>query len=469
MPATQVTESRAGGRWAPSPAGPAPDDDVVTRLPPSLALSPLRQALRFAARPVDLQLRCHRELGELFSVALPHRGLSLVGTSHPDHVRSLMTAAPADAPSMTPDSPLRPILGPNSVRTTIGPRHLRQRRLLLPPFHGEAIGRYAAVIETAIEAEIDRWPIGQPFALVPRMQAVTLDVILAGVFGMDRAATRRADTVEGRLRQATRRFLRLTAHPAWLGVDLSNLAAQEPRPPLAAILAPLDRALLALIRARRASGPTGADVLSLLLAASTEDGEPLSDRHLRDELLTLLLAGHETTANTLAWAFERLLRTPAAYDALREVVRGEDDDEAHVEATVREAMRVRPVVPMVGRTVMRPWQLGPYRLAAGTPVMMSAILLHHREDVYPDPHAFRPERFVGVKPGTYTWLAFGGGIRRCLGAALAMAEQRIVLRAIARRTDLVTARPEPEGLRWRNVTMIPARGGEVVLTARRTA
>ena len=207
-------------------------------------------------------------------------------------------------------------------------------------------------------------------------------------------------------------------------------------------------------------------LLSLLLEAETEDGERLTDKELRDELLTLVLAGHETTANSLAWAFERLLRTPHAYDRLRESVRSGDDPDGYVEATIHETMRCRPVIPIIGRIVQVPWQLGDYAVPAGTDVLISILLLHHRDDIYPDPFAFQPERYVGVKPGTYTWIPFGGGIRRCLGAALAMAEQRVVLEAIARRTDLEAADPEPERATNRNVTMIPARGARVILRAR---
>jgi cytochrome P450 len=228
-----------------------------------------------------------------------------------------------------------------------------------------------------------------------------------------------------------------------------------------------------VIAAQRAEGASErTDILSLLLAARDEDGQPLTDRELRDELLTLVLAGHETTANQLAWTFERLLRTPHAYDRLRETVRAQDandDADAYVEATIHEAMRNRPVVPITGRRVSVPWQLGDFRLPANSHFLVSIALLHHRSDVYPDPFSFRPERFLGVRPGTYTWLPFGGGIRRCLGAALAMAEQRVVLRAIARRTDMVAPDPRPERVLHRNVTMVPSGRALVRVVARRAA
>jgi cytochrome P450 len=326
------------------------------------------------------------------------------------------------------------------------------------------------MIDEAADREVDRWPVGRPFALAPRMQAVTLDVIMSGVFGI--AGKPAPGTVEHDLREVMRALLRLSTKPLWQAVEISNLGRDEPRGVLKLVLERVDRRFYAVIRERRAQPESdrGADVLSLLLAARDEDGQPLTDRELRDELLSLVLAGHETTANSLAWTFERLLRAPAAYSRLREAVRaGDGDPDGYVEATIHEAMRVRPVIPMVGRIVQRPWQLGDYVVPAGTPVALSIVLLHHREDVYPDPFAFRPERFVGRKPGTYTWIPFGGGIRRCLGAALAMAEQRVVLRTIARRTDMMAPDLTPEGARQRNVTMIPQHGGRVVVTAKRPA
>jgi cytochrome P450 len=430
--------------------------------------SPL-QTLMFGLAPMEFNLRAARELGDVWQINLPSRREPFVITSHPDHVKSLFTADPKDAPSLTGETPLRPILGPNSVLMLVGERHMRERKLLLPPFHGEAVQRYVSMISNVAEREIDRWPVGRPFALAPRMQAVTLDVIMSGLFGIDGVPAR--GTPEYRLRETFRRLLRLSTNILWGLVELHNIGREEARGVMKWVLAVADRQLYAAIRARRAQGvevPEGrTDVLSLLLNARVEDGRPLSDHEIRDEMMSLVLAGHETTANSLAWTFERLVRTPAAYDRLRELVR--DDDPAageYVEATIHEGMRVRPVIPVIVRMVTRPWRLGEYVLPAGTPIGMSIVALHHRPDVYPDPHAFRPERFLGVKPGTYTWIPFGGGIRRCLGASLAMAEQRVVLEAIARRTDLVRTRRSREHARQRNVTMIPNRGGRVIVEAR---
>jgi cytochrome P450 len=349
---------------------------------------------------------------------------------------------------------------------------MRQRKLLLPSFHGEAVERYTAMIAEAAEREIDRWPIGQPFALGPAMQAITLDVIMSGIFGVEGIPAE--GTPERDLRETIRTAVALSSRPSSQLFELMNIGRREPIRLARRFVENLERPVYAAIAARRAAGEeaSGNDVFSLLLQARYEDGEPMSDQELRDELLTLVLAGHETTANTLAWAFERLLRTPDAYDRLREEVRASEQADAgadFVEATIHEAMRVRPVIPLIGRRVTVPWQLGEFSLPAQTPVLVSILLVHHREDLYPQPYAFRPERFLGIKPGTYTWIPFGGGIRRCLGATLAMSEQRVVLRAIARRTDLAAVDPAPEPVRHRNVTMVPGNGTRVLLTDRRAA
>jgi cytochrome P450 len=434
-------------------------------MPPDLGLPRLAQTLRFSARQIEFVFRARRLAGETFRFRGVVDGPTVV-TCHPDHVKSLFTAAPADAPSLTGESPLRPIVGPDSVLTATGARHMRQRRLLLPAFHGEAIGRYADMIAAAADREIDRWPVGRPFALAPRMQAVTLDVIMAGIFGVAGRPAR--GTAEHGLRAAVRRVLALSTAPGAKLAELLNVGRDEAVGPIRAALAHVDRRVYATIAARRADGDAArTDVLSMLLAARDEDGEPLSDRELRDELLTLVLAGHETTANALAWTLERLVRTPAAYDRLRDEARSGAGEDAYLEATIHEGMRSRPVIPMIGRRVTVPWRLGAFRVPAGTGVLVSVLLVHHREDTYPDPFAFRPERFLECRPGTYTWIPFGGGIRRCLGASLAMAEQRVVLKAIARRTDLAAPDPRPEHARHRNVTMIPARGARVLVTAKR--
>ena len=471
--ATKPTQSRETvaeslvGSAPPSPAGPAePLDLERLPAPPLHPLPRVLQVLRFNQRQIEFVFHARRKLGEVFRMSGVVAGQPVV-TSHPDHVRSLFTAKVPLVPSLTAESPLRPVVGGNSVLTAQAERHMRQRKLLLPAFHGDAIERYVAMITDVAEREIDRWPLGRAFSLAPRMQAITLDVIMAGIFGIEGRPA--LGTPEFGVRTATKRLLAASTWPMAQVAELLNLGRTEPVGFTRAGLSFLDRPTYAVIAKRRSAGDLGerGDILSLLLRARTEGGEALTDRELRDELLTLVLAGHESTANQLAWTWERLVRTPAAYARLVEVVRSGGAEKADtIEATITEGMRSRPVIPMIGRRVTAPWRLGDYAVRADTPVAISILLLHHREDVYPQPFAFRPERWAGHKPGTYEWIPFGGGTRRCLGAALAMAEQRVVLEAMARRLDLEAADPEPEHALHRNVSMIPAHGARVVARTR---
>lgn len=416
-------------------------------------------------RQIEFVFRWQRELGEVFRTRGLIAGRPAI-TSHPDHVRSLFTAAPELVPSITAESPLRPIVGPGSVLTANGPRHLRQRRLLLPPFHGDAIERYVKMISEVTERELDRWPTGRPFALAPRMQAITLDVIMAGILGVDGTPAR--GTPEFGLRTAVKYVAQAsTTHLAQLA-ELMNVGKEDPVGLQRHGMAIVDRFTYPVIAARRAASDLEerTDILSLIIRARTEDDEPLTDRELRDELLTLILAGFETTANSLAWTWERLVRTPDAYERLREAVRSGVESAQNVEAAIIEGMRTRPVIPAIGRRVAVPWRLGDYVVEANAPIVMSILLVHHREDLYPDPFPYRPERWLGQRPGTYEWIPFGGGTRRCLGAALAMAEQRVVLEAMTRRLDLEAEDLAPERALHRNVTMIPSRGARVVLRSR---
>ena len=455
------------GEASPSPAGPIEAaEQAALPAPPKVQLPRLLQSLRFNQRQIEFVFRNRRELGEVFSMHGATEDAVTV-TSHPDHVRSLFTAKPEQAPSLTGESPLRPIVGTESVLTAVGPRHMRQRKLLLPPFHGEAIEAYTRQIAEATEREIDRWPVGEPMALAPRMQAITLDVIMAGIFGIEGKPQR--GTPESGLRHVVKGLVAASTRPEAQITEILQIGRDEAVGPMKFGLNILDKQVYAVIESRRraANLDERRDILSLLLQARTEEGEALTDKELRDELLVLVLAGHETTANSLAWAWERLVRTPAAHEALLHAVRSGEGAEEQVEATIVEAMRSRPVIPLIGRRVTVPWRLGEYAVPAGTAVTMSILLVHHREDIYPRPFDFLPERWLGRKPGTYEWIPFGGGIRRCLGAALAMAEQHVVLEAMARRLDLDADDPAPERALHRNVTMIPARGARVVIRAKR--
>jgi cytochrome P450 len=438
-----------------SPAGPEGSHATIIE-PPAIGLPGWLQTLRFSQRQIQFVFAARAAHGDVFRLRAGIRGGAIV-TCHPDHVRSLFTAEPEQVPTLTAESPLRPIVGPSSVLTTNGPAHLRQRKLLLPAFHGEAIDRYSEMIERATEAEIERWPTGQPFPLAPRMQAITLQVIMAGVFGIDGRPP--AGSAEERLVRAIKQLTAASTSPMAKIAELANHGRPEPVGLMRRGVEMLDHAVYPAIAARREAGDLAerTDILSVLLQTETESGDQLSDQELRDELLTLLLAGFETTANSLAWTWERLVRTPDAYERLREAVRTGEDAHTTVEATILEGMRSRPVIPIIGRRVGAPWRLGEYVVPAGSAISASILLVHHREDLYPEPFAFVPERWIGRKPS---------GTRRCLGATLAMAEQRIVLSVMARRLDLVAEEPEAEHAQHRNVTMIPGRGATVIVRGR---
>ena len=445
----------------PSEAGPLPPGSTGRPAPASGHPSRLRQSLRITA-DLGREFFAGAELGDAFSFASLLDPKPVVVTQHPDHVRSLFAADPAMVPSLAGESPVRPVVG-LSVLTAIGAQHRRRRKLMMPSFHGEAIARYREEIRDATARHLDRWQTGTAFPLAATTQAITLDVIMSGVFGIDH----RADPAEARLRHVVKRTLALSVSPVARFGELLNLDREESIGPQKWVIRRLDNAMYDVIRRRRETHEPGArhDILSLLLDVHDEDGRPLTDLELRNELLTLVLAGHETTANSIAWTFERLLRNPRTYGVLREVVRSGEDPDGYLEATITESLRVRPVVPLIGRRVQVPWQLGDVVVPPGSRLLIGIVLVHHRADLYPDPFRFAPERFVGRRPGTHEWLPFGGGTRRCLGAALAMEELRIVVAEIARRTDLVADDPAPERPISRNVTMIPGRGGRVRATS----
>ncbi len=466
---TLLEASSLIGEVAPSPAGPAPDGLRGLKTVPTVDLPLITQVLRFTRRHKDFVFASAREYGDVFHMKGTVAGGPII-TAHPDHVKSIFTAPPELVPTLTTESALAPIVGPHAVLTTNGARHMSQRKMLLPPFHGKSVANYQSVIEDATRRELDRWKTGEIVNVSLAMQSLTLEVILAGVFGVGREPTRK----EKILRRAIITILEASTTPIAQAAELIQVGRTEAFGGLALVLKAFDKTVYDVITERRDTlAVDGADsrddVLSLLLAATDEDGNPLSDHELRDQLVSLLLAGHETTANTLAWAFERLTRSPVAYGDLRNAARSGNTEESAsmTERVINEAMRSRPVIPIVGRRVRVDWQLGDYGVPAGTGVAMSILLVHHREDLYPRAAEFIPGRWEGRKPGTYTWIPFGGGTRRCLGAALAMAELRHVIPEIARRFDLAPDRPQAESPLHRNVTMIPARGGLVRVVSTR--
>jgi cytochrome P450 family 135 len=359
---------------------------------------------------------------------------------------------------------LEPVLGARSVLLLEGEEHIARRRLMLPPFHGERMRSYEGIVEEIVTAEIDSWPIGTEFPIHARMQAITLEVILRAVFGV--AEGPRLDALRGMLGN----LLVETGSPTMILRAL--FARRRGRDPLASVrtrLDQVDEALMAEIaeHRRRPDLEHRDDILSMLMTATFEDGTAMDDRELRDQLMTLLLAGHETTATALAWTFDLLLRHPVEMGLLRGSL--ENGEDAYLKATIAESLRLRPVVPLAGRRLAEDLVTDDLDLPAGTDVTASIWLTHTDPKLYPDPFAFRPERFLEAAPETYAWIPFGGGVRRCLGAAFAEFEMRIALREIVLRCELHKVDPRPERTGRRNITFSPKAGTPVVLNSRRPA
>ncbi len=405
---------------------------------------------------------CRDRYGEYFTLRLsPDR--TQVICSDPEAVRTVFTASPDHLLAGKSNAILSPLLGNRSVLILDRGEHLRQRRLLLPPFHGERMMAYAETMREVAERRVAEWPRGESFPTQPTMQAITLEVILRTVFGLeDEEGTERVGAPLRRLLDATASQLRLFA------LQVTSSENPRPRSPWGRfnlLIEEADRVVYEQIRARREAGEDGhEDVLSLLLAARDEDGEALTDLELRDELMTLLLAGHETTATALSWTLERLVRHPDVLARLEAEVR-DGEGEEYLDAVIKETLRLRPVVPAVGRYLEAPLAVGPHVLPAGVYLNLSIFLLHRRPDLYPDPLAFRPERFLERPAGTYEWIPFGGGTRRCLGASFALFEMKVVLRAVLEQLRLRPEAGRDERTGRRAITFTPARGGRVTVEA----
>jgi cytochrome P450 len=416
----------------------------------------LVQAIAYGLDPIGRFVRLWERYGDIFAVSFPGFG-RVVYVAEPGLVKRVFTGDPDTFHAGEANATvLEPAVGPNSVLTLDGAEHLRQRKLLLPPFHGDSIQRYGELIREIAERDMETWPAGEAFALRPHTQAITLQVILRAVFGV------RGDERLRRAMSLTKEFAARADAITQFPFLRRDLGRWSPWTRFIRSREAIDDFIYEEISLRRAEGAQSErdDVLSLLLAATHEDGSPLTDRELRDELVTVVGAGHETTATALAWAMERLLRTPRALDALRESLPSGDE---YLTATVKETLRVRPVIADVARKLTADAEIGGYDVRAGALVLPAIAAIHHRPDLYPDPYDFRPERFLDGKSDHYAWIPFGGGIRRCVGAAFAEYEMRVVLRAFLERADLSAPDPRPERPRLRNITLAPAKGGRVRL------
>jgi cytochrome P450 family 135 len=413
-------------------------------------------------RPLPTLEECQARYGDMFTIRLPHEG-TWVFVSDPEAVKQVFTGDPNLLHAGAANIVLLPVLGEHSVLLLDEPEHMAQRKLMLPPFHGRRMQAYGEVMARAATEEIDRWPTGAPVRMRPRMQAVTLEVILRTVFGVDEGERLR------RLRDELRDTLNLLASPR-RAIFMVMLGPERLRrfPPFRRRLERIDRLLFEVIRSRRDAPDLAErdDILSLLLQATHEDGSQMSDRELRDELMTLLVAGHETTATALSWAIELLARHPAELERLEADVAGGDG--AYLDAVIKETLRLRPVIALVLRKLVEPMEIGGRVLPAGVSVAPSIHLVHRRPEIYPEPDRFRPERFLESPAGTYTWIPFGGGVRRCLGGAFAEFEMSVVLRELVARRSLRAAGGGPEHPVRRTITNVPSRGAEVIAASRTT-
>ncbi|HXS33497.1 MAG TPA: cytochrome P450 [Solirubrobacterales bacterium] len=436
-----------------------------TGLPPGPSYPAAIQSIGFWTRPFAFLRQCRERYGKRFTIRLP-LSPPFVMLTDPAEVKEVFTAPPDVLRPGQGARVLEPIVGSNSVLLLDEAAHMSQRKLLLPAFHGERMERLTDLMEEVAAEEMAQLPRGVPIELHPRTQDLTLRIILRAVFGLDPGA--RFDTLRKRLQE----MLEFGDKPiSLMPPPKDSLAARiaESVGPFAHFLRmqeEVDELLFELIRERRAEGVERDDVLAMLLEARHDDSSPMSEQEIRDELMTLLIAGHETTASSLAWAFERLGHDPRVLSRLvEEIDAGED---AYLTATIQETLRIRPVLPNVApRLVAKPIEIGGWTYPAGCSLVLNSYLIHHEPEIYPEPDSFRPERFLGEQPGTYTWIPFGGGRRRCLGASFAMLEMKIVLRSALSTFELQPDATGAEVARRRNITVRPSHGAQAILAERR--
>src|SRR3954452_10006492 len=442
---------------ADKPSAVAPP---VEGLPPGPDWSLARFTIRWWRRPLQTLEECRARYGGMFTYRLAHEG-TCVFVSDPEAIKQVFTGDPRLLHAGEANIVLLPVLGEHSVLLLDEPEHMAQRKLMLPPFHGKRMQAYEQIMSEAAREEIERWPTDRPVEMRPRMQAVTLEVILRTVFGVEEGERLT------QLRDELRNALGILSDQR-RAVFLLLLGPRRIRrfPPFRRMIEGVDRLLYPVIEARR-SAPDLAerdDILSLLLQARHEDGRSMSDRELRDELMTLLVAGHETTATGLSWAIELLSRHPEALERLEaEVAAGKDE---YLDAVIKETLRLRPVIALVLRKLVEPMEIGGRLLPAGVSVAPSIHLVHRDPEIYPEPERFRPERFIEQPAGTYTWIPFGGGVRRCLGAAFAEFEMAVVLRELVSRRRIQPVGERPEHSVRSTITNVPNRGAEVLVTPR---
>jgi cytochrome P450 family 135 len=437
----------------------AADEHPIEGFPPGPRLPRALQTVLWAARPLQFMQSAQRRYGPVFTVH-PYAFGHIVVLADPQDIKQVFTGDRDVFAAGQANAAMSPVLGRHSLQTLDGEHHLHQRKLMLPPFHGEVIGRYRKRVAEITQDEVARWPTGKPFEIRARMQTITFEVILDTVIGVSDSARL------ARLRVLLPQLLDFSISEMW-AVWLFPWLLDTPlgrRNRSLRVRPEVDRLLSEEIAAHRAHPEGHDDILALLVSARDEHDEPLSDENLLDQIITLLLSGHETTATGLAWACERLTRHPEASARLiRELDAGKN---AYLDAVVNETLRVRPVIDSVWRKLTAPAIVAGHRLPAGTLVFPAIALVQTSPDAFPDPHEFRPERFLDGSPAPYTFIPFGGGPRRCIGAAFAVMEMKTVLSTMLEHVELAAVDGQSEPPRPRNVTQIPARGARVISTPR---
>ena len=430
---------------------------MPSALPPGPREPSLIQTLGWWNRPMAFLERNRARYGKRFTIRLLGTP-PFVMLSDPAEIKELFTAPPDVLHPGEGARILEPVVGSNSVILLDEKAHLSQRKLMLPAFHGEKMEKLTDLVAEVAERDVEAWPRETPISLHPRLQALTLEIILRAVFGLDPGE--RLEAIRTRLTA----ILEIGSTPIGMIPQLQHAPFGEIGPwgRFERLKRETDELIHDLIEERRARDEERDDVLSMLLEARHEDGSPMSGIELRDELMTLLVAGHETTASALAWAFERIARTPHVAERLREEIAADED--AYVTATIQETLRRRPVLPNVApRLVKKPVTVGGWDYPPDVALVGNAYLVHHDPEIYDSPYEFRPERFLDQSPGTYTWIPFGGGRRRCLGASFAQLEMKLVLRAVLGQSVVRPGEPGAETARRRSITVSPRRGATVVL------
>ncbi len=441
---------------------------MTNALPSGPKLPPPLQLLQWIFRPIPFMESCAQRYGYCFIVRLPLNAPFVMFTD-PEAIKEIFTSDPDKLPAGETRAILKPLVGEHSVLVLDGAPHAQHRKLLMPSFHGERMHAYGEVMRAIADRTIERWPVGRAFPLQPEMQAITLDVILRTVFGIDEGAEL------DHLRAMLTELITLGTNPLsmipWFQTLLSPITKRRR---VLQLMEEVDVVLYAAIAQRRATGAIGrTDILSLLIDARDEQGQPMTDIELRDELITMLVAGHETTATSLSWTFHQLLRHPEVMEKLKKelhavfgaglVTPQHVNKLEYLDAAIKEAQRLTPIVPLVGRLLREPARIGGRDLPAGVIAAPCIYLTHRRADLWPNPERFSPERFLEKRPSPYEFFPFGGGNRYCLGAAFALYEMKIVLAQVLSRVVLRSAPGRAVRVTRRGVTFAPSEGMPVVL------